>query len=377
MRKILERIENMLVKEFIQIFRDPRMRSIIFVVPILQSLIFGYAVTTDVKQIQMAIFDEDKTDASRKYVDGFVPPTFEKTYYLNSQNLLDLLDSGDAQVAMHIKKGFEEAINTSKTAPVQVMIDGADSNTATIIQNYIERISGLQNKHLFMNRMRKNDLSSYDSFGIELKSRAWFNQNLESRNYYVPGVVATLLTLVTLTLTSMSVVREKEMGTMEQIIVTPIKPLEFILGKTIPFILMGFVNVVGILSVAVFWFEVPLSGSLLLLLFCSCLYLLNTLGIGLFISTISATQQQAMMGAFIFYFPIILLSGFIFPIANMPQVIQLLTYLNPLRYFLIIVRGIFLKGIGLEILWPQIIVLAMMGVCVMAFSTLRFKKTLA
>lgn len=363
----------MLIKEFVQIFRDPRMRAIIFAVPILQSLIFGYAVTTDVKNIQMAAFDEDSTRASRDYLASFV----ESGYFVplqpinNQQEMLDLLDSGDAMAVFHIDKGFEENLRTNQTAPVQVMIDGTDSNTASIVQNYIERISALHNRELFEKRLQG------EHGGLEVKSRAWFNQNLESRNYYVPGVVATLLTLVTLTLTSMSVVREKEMGTMEQIIVTPIRPLEFVFGKIAPFILMGFVNVVAILCVAVFWFEVPIRGSMVLLLSSAFLYLLNTLGIGLFISTISHTQQQAMMGAFIFYFPIILLSGFIFPLANMPELIQWITYLNPLRYFLIIVRGIFLKGIGLEILWPQILVLGMMGVALLSFSTLRFRKTIA
>lgn len=368
-----QRIQNMFMKEFIQIFRDPRMRSIIFLVPIMQSLIFGYAVTTDVKNIQMAVLDDDKSLASRNYITNFIQSGYftELEPLENQAELFERLDSGRAIVAFHIQKGFSEALENKKTAFVQVMIDGSDSNTATIVQNYVERISGMQNREIFGTRIDEQKSSE-----IDVRARAWFNQNLESRNYYVPGVVATLLTLVTLTLTSMSVVREKEMGTMEQIIVTPIKPIEFVLGKTIPFIVMGFINVVGILCVAVFWFDVPIRGSMVLLLFSAALYLFNTLGLGLYISTISHTQQQAMMGAFIFYFPIILLSGFIFPISNMPAVIEWLTYLNPLRYFLVIVRGIFLKGIGIEILWPQILILGIMGMIILSFSTLRFRKTL-
>ena len=212
---------------------------------------------------------------------------------------------------------------------------------------------------------------------MDLEIRAWFNENLESRNFYVPGVIALLVMLITLLLTSMAVVREKEIGTMEQIMVTPITPKEFILGKTLPFALISLVDVVLITLVGVFWFEVPIQGSLWLLLVATSLYLMTTLGMGLFISTVSRTQQQAMMSAFFFQFPAVLLSGFVFPIANMPEVVQWLTYLNPLRYFLIIIRGIFLKGVGMNILWPQMAALAVMGLLILWLASRRFRKTLA
>ncbi len=212
--------------------------------------------------------------------------------------------------------------------------------------------------------------------GILVEPRAWFNENLESRNFYVPGVIAILVMLITLMLTSMAVVREKEIGTIEQIMVTPITPLEFILGKSVPFALIGFVDVLLITAVAVFWFQAPIRGNILLLFGATGLYLMTTLGIGLLISAVSLTQQQAMMSTFFFYFPAVLLSGFMFPIANMPVVVQWATYLNPLRYFLVIVRGIFLKGIGVSILWPQMAALAIMGVAVLWFTSRRFRKTL-
>ena len=212
---------------------------------------------------------------------------------------------------------------------------------------------------------------------VELETRTWFNENLESRNFYVPGVIAIVVMLITLMLTSMAVVREKEIGTIEQIMVTPITSAEFILGKTLPFALIGFANVVLVTLIGVFWFGVPIRGSLLMLFFATSLYLLTTLGVGLLISTQSRTQQQAMMSAFFFYFPAVLLSGFMFPIANMPQVIQWLTYLNPLRYFLVIVRGIFLKGIGPEVLWPQMFALAVLGVATLWLASRRFQKTLS
>jgi ABC-2 type transport system permease protein len=212
--------------------------------------------------------------------------------------------------------------------------------------------------------------------GIDVQSRAFFNPNLESRNYYVPGIMAFLIMLVTLMLTTMAIVREREIGTMEQLIVSPIRPVELILGKTIPFALIGYIDVLLVTGVGVFWFDVPIRGSFALLLGATAIYLLSTLGIGLFISTISRTQQQAMMTMFFFFIPAILLSGFVFPIANMPEVVQYLSYADPLRYFLVIIRGIFLKGNGFNILWPQMLALAILGATVFIFSSLRFKKRL-
>ena len=210
-----------------------------------------------------------------------------------------------------------------------------------------------------------------------MESRAWFNENLESRNFYVPGVIALLVMVITLLLTSMAVVREKEIGTMEQIMVTPITSKEFILGKTAPFALISFIDVLLITLVGVYWFDVPIRGNLLLLLLATGLYLMTTLGMGLFISTVSRTQQQAMMSAFFFQFPATLLSGFVFPIANMPEVVQWLTYFNPLRYFLIIILGIFLKGVGVTILWPHLLVLGVMGSIILWSASRRFKKTMS
>jgi ABC-2 type transport system permease protein len=213
--------------------------------------------------------------------------------------------------------------------------------------------------------------------GVALKSRTWFNENLESRNFYVPAVIANIVLVITMLLSSMAVVREKEIGTMEQIIVTPISRTEFILGKTFPFVLIGFVDVAIITTVAYFWFDVPIRGSLLLLFGATAVFLMSSLGFGLFISTISDTQQQAMMSAFFFIFPAMLLSGFAFPIDNMPDAVQWLTFLNPLRYYIIIIRGVFLKGVGLDILWPQLAALALLGFLILSFAVNRFRKTLS
>ncbi|MGI6459840.1 MAG: ABC transporter permease [Candidatus Hydrogenedentales bacterium] len=376
---MLERIRHMLIKEFIQVFRDPRMRAVVFVMPIVQVLVFGYAVTTDVKHVRLAIMDLDASAASRDLAAQFIETEyFDLAGYVETNaDARRLLDYGEAQAVLRIHHGFEADLRAGRTAPLQLVVDGTDSNTAGIVLDYSGRIAGR-----FGNQVLATRLSRLGGGGgafvepLTLETRAWFNANLESRNYYVPGVIAILVMLITLMLTSMAVVREKEAGTMEQIMVTPITPGEFILGKTLPFAVIAFADVVAISLIAVFWFQVPLEGSLLLLFAATGLYIMTTLGIGLLISTISSTQQQAMMGTFFFYLPAVLLSGFMFPIANMPPAIQWLTYANPLRYFLVIIRGIFLKAVGPSILWPQMAALFVMGVGTLWFATTRFKKTL-
>lgn len=371
---MFERLKCMLIKEFLQIFRDPRMRSVILVVPIIQSLIFGYAVTTDVNNIKTAIIDKDNSVLSREVIDAFAHSGHFKIYPYQSDKVdgKEILDIGEMIVVININKGFQSDIKAGKSAPIQVLIDGIDGNSARIIKNYVSKIIGNTSHYFSENKYKKKQ-----NLGVDLQSRAWFNENLESRNFYIPGIISTILTLVTLTMTSMSIVREKEMGTIEQILVTPMRKVEFILGKTIPFILIAYFDVIMIITVATLWFEVPLRGSVPLLFLAVSFYLLTILGMGFFISTISQTQQQAMMGTFFFYFPMVLLSGFLFPIANMPEIIQWITYFNPLRYFISFIRSLFLKGVGIEILWPQIVTLALMGIFTIWQATKRFQKTLS
>lgn len=386
--KKLGRIRAMFIKELIQIFRDPRLLGIVFVVPILQTLIFGYAVTMDIKYIPMAISDLDNTIESRRLISEFVSSGyFDPITYLNCNEEADeSLNKDKALVVLCINRGFQDQLLSTigQQAKVQMIVDGSDSNTAVIAEGYISKIGAKFSERIVFEkkeRFQPNSISlefkkNRDSSGITLESRVWFNEDLESRNFFVPGVVAILITMLTLTLTSMAIVREKEIGTIEQILVTPITRVEFILGKTFPFILIGFIEVIGILLISRFWFEVPIRGSIIVIFFAASLYLLTTLGIGLYISTISNTQQQALMSVFLFYFPAVLLSGFIYPISNMPEVIQWLTYFNPLKYFLIVIRGVFLKGVGWEILWPHLFLMGLMGFIVLWASIVRFKKTL-
>ena len=370
-----ERLKQMIRKEFIQVFRNKKMRAIVFVMPVIQSLIFGYAVTTDVKDVKTAIYDQSATPESRELLDKFTRSGyFTITDTLRSDREIDdILNRGTAAAIIKIPPDYSRQIAAGDTAFVQIIVDGTDSNTAGLVLNYAGSI--IQKDALQI--LEQRSAVAGKKIGVELETRAWFNENLTSRNFYVPGVIAAIVMLVTLLLTSMSVVREKEMGTMEQIVVTPITPLEFILGKTMPSIILGFVNMIFVTLISVFWFDIPVRVSLITLFVPNGFYLMTTIGIGLIISTLSETQQQAMMSTFFFYLPAVLLSGFMFPIANMPEVVQAVTYLNPLRYFLVIIRGIFLKGVGVAILWPQIMALLILGILVLTLAVKKFRKNLA
>jgi ABC-2 type transport system permease protein len=374
---MFERIKAILVKEFKQIFRDPRMRTTIFIAPVIQLVIFGYAATTDITYIPTAIYDLDNTRESRDLTREF---TYSKYFVVQNnittdQEQRDLIDKAKVNVVLRFNRGFARDLNSGKGATVQMIVDGSDSNTAGVILSYANTII-----QRYSYKVLKNEAAIYlkqaQFPSVDLRDRAWFNDNLVSRNYYLPGVIAMIVTIMTLLLSSMAIVREKEIGTMEQLIVSPIRPFELILGKLAPFAVIALAQVIMITTVGVLWFHVPIRGSLVFLFISTLIYLLTSLGFGLLISTVSATQQEAMMSVFLFYFPALLLSGFAYPIANMPQIIQYITVLNPLRYFLVILRGIFLKGAGIEILWPQLTALLVMGVCVLTISSMRFQKRL-
>jgi len=376
---MFERIRRMLVKELLQVVRDPRMRIVIFITPCIQTIIIGYAVTLDVSHVRTAVYDLDNSVDSRQLVSEFTGSGYFDAveHVADDGRARELLDRGAVTLVLRINHGFAEDLRAGRTAPVQLLVDGTDSNTAGIVLGYANRILGAASERILVERFNRQTGMSRPASLVELRSRAWFNANLESRWFFVPGVLVVVVSLATLVLTAMAVVREKEIGTMEQVLVTPITPAEFILGKTVPFALIGYVDVILVTLVGVYWFGVPIRGSIALLFGGSTLYLMTMLGVGLLISTISQTQQQAMMSVFFFFFPAMLLSGFAFPIANMPQVIQWLTLFNPLRYFLVVVRGIFLKGVGADVLWPELAVLAAMAVATLSLAALRFRKTLS
>lgn len=370
-----ERIYRMLVKEFIQVLRDPRMKALIFVMPVIQLIMFGYAVTTDVDHIKTAVCDLDKSPQSRALIERFTASGYFTVVDNTNdpERLGELLDRGKATIGIQINRGFADDLRSGRQAVIQTIVDGTDSNTGTVAMDYAQRITQ-EFSRARAAPIELTQLAQPQSNPIELRSRAWFNPDLKSRYFNVPGVIAVVLLLISLLLTAMAIVREREIGTMEQLMVTPIRPLELILGKTLPFVLISFIDVLVVTAIGVNWFHVPIYGSLWLLMFGAGLYLMSTIGVGLFISTISQTQQQALMSSFFFYLPAVLLSGFMFPISNMPEPAQWLTYLNPLRYFLVIIRDIFLKGSGWEILWPQFAALAVLGSALLLISSLRFQK---
>ncbi len=373
-----ERVRSILIKEFIQAFREPRMRMVIFVTPVIQLLIFGYAASNDVRDIATAVYDLDNTPASRELISRFLDSGYYRIYeYVQTeQRARQLIDRGQVRAVLHIDKGFSEDLNGGRTAQIQMIVDGVDSNNASIVLKYGLEIARQHSDRILISRIQHSRGAADLPGQVRLVGRAWFNENLESRNYYVPGVIANLVMLITLILTSMSIVREREIGTMEQLMVTPIRPFEFILGKTAPFALIGFMNVTLVTIVGVFWFKVPIRGSLPLLFGATALYLMSAVGLGLLISVICHTQQQAMMSTFFIFFPAMLLSGFVFPIANIPAAIRWITFANPLRYFLIIIRGVFLKGVGFDILWPQMAALAILGLILLSIASRLFHKTL-
>lgn len=399
----------MIIKEFIQVFRDRRMVAIVFMTPLMQLLAFGYAVTMDVKNIATAVYDLDKSYESREFVRRLESSGYFNVGYFaeSAGQVLELLDRGKITTALRINRGFSSDLKNGRQTEVQILVDGTDSNTATVAVDYANRvvikyIKDVRNlmplhpdpwppsarpeavKPVFFDTNPSTvtlPLTAGVGEGglmgpvkIDLRTRAWFNPELTSKNYNVPGVIAIVIMLTCLLLTSMAVVREREIGTMEQLMVTPLKPIELMLGKTIPFAIIGFFDVFLVTAVAVSWFGIPIKGSLTVLAISTAVYLLSILGTGLFISTLSKTQQQAMMATLLFYVPSVLLSGFMFPIESMPEVVRYSTYINPLRYFLVIIRGIFLKGNGIDILWPQIVSLLLLGFAVMTFSSLRFRK---
>jgi len=375
---MLERLKAMLVKEFIQVLRDPRMRFIIFIVPVFQTVVFGYAVNTDVRDVKTAVYDLDNSPESRDLTARFAGSGYFRIvdYVYGDERVRELIDRGEVKAVLRMDRGFGEALRSGREGPVQMILDGTDSNTAGIVLNYAGQIAARYNDRVRTEQAARAFGPAYRTGGVEAESRALFNENLESRNFYVPAVIANIVFIITMLLSSMAVVREKEIGTMEQIIVTPIRRGEFILGKTVPFIIIGFIDVALITLVAAFWFHVPIRGSIPLLFGATALFLMSSLGFGLLISTVSRTQQQAMMSAFFFIFPAMLLSGFAFPIENMPETVQWLTFLNPLRYYLVIIRGIFLKGVGIAILWQQFLALFVLGAVILFFAVNRFRKTL-
>jgi ABC-2 type transport system permease protein len=376
---MLGRLKQMLIKEFIQVFRDKRTRFILIGPPIIQMLVFGYAATYEIRHVSTVVLDLDHSQESRELISRFTSsPYFDVQRQLTDHRQLgDLIEKGKATVGLEIHAGFAQDLRKGQAAPLQVIVDATNSNTALIASGYITQIAlrfaqDYQRDRIY--RIAPQLMEVMPS--VQLEPRPWYNPDLRSRWFFIPGIIGSLTLVLVITLTAFAVVREREIGTLEQIMVTPIRPAEFILGKTLPFFLIGLFDVSLIAVVGSLWFQVPFRGHILDLVLGSVLFILCMLGVGLLISTISSTQQQAMVTAFFFIMPAVSFSGFGFPISTMPQWLQYLTYLSPLRYFLVVLRGTYLKGIGMEILWPQMAAMAGLGISLLTIAILRFHKAL-
>ena len=378
----VKRILFVMWKELLELRQDPRIFGIIFVAPVVQLAVLGYAATTDVRNVPIVVLDMDRSSGSRELVSQFTGSgIFEIVDVVSHAGDVDkYLESGRAWMALSIPARYGQSVATGRPATLQVLADGSDASSTNIAMGYATNLIAGYTQDLVARRVQAVGASLQEAggAGIEPRVRVWFNPTLESRYFMLPGIFALLLLAVTSNLSSMAIVREREIGTLEQLNVTPLGRFELIVGKLLPYGAIGLIDVIIVLMVTVFWFEVPMRGSFWLLVAMSAIYLLTTLGLGLFVSTISKTQQQAMMtSTFFFLIPMIYLSGFVFPIENMPDLIQPITYLLPLRYFVIILRGIFLKGVGLETLWPQALALFAWGVVILSLAVMRSSKRLA
>jgi len=364
------RVREVIRKEFFQMFRDPRLRRVILAAPLLQVIVFGYAVSSDVKETPTYVVDADRSADSRALLDALTASGYFEIVGRSERpdDLAGALDRGSAILGLEIPPDFAERLRSGKGATVQFVLDGSQSNTATVARGYAERIVG---------SFAEARLAGRPAGGVDLRERAWFNPELISRNYNVPAVVGTLLMLICLILTGLAVVREREMGTLEQLMVSPLRPGELIAGKTIPFAIVGLLDMCLVVALAILWFHVPFRGNFFELAGASLLYILAALGMGLLISTISATQQEAYMASILLFLPSILLSGFMFPVSSMPRLFQWLTLANPVRHYIVIVRSIFLKGAGIGALWPHYLALFLIGASVLTIAAARFRKSVA
>jgi len=374
---MLPRILALMIKEFLALLKDRRSRVVVFIPPILQLLVFGYAATFDLNRIPFAVYNEDSGPAARDLVAHFVgAPNFREVAVLDHEGqIAPQVDGRDVLMVLHIGPQFSRDLLTGRPAPVQVIVDGRNSNTAAILLNYVNTILAAFNTD-WPRGAGADDSTGQATAQAHLETRAWFNPNLASRWFIVPGIVGLLTLVVTTLVTALSVAREREQGTFDQLLVTPFRPGEILLGKALPGFIIGLFEATLIIVIAVLWFQVPLRGSLLTLYVGLLCFVLSTVGMGLMISSLAVTQQQGLLGAFLFLVPCIILSGFATPIANMPHWVQMITYIDPLRYFLIILRGVFLEGTPFHLLLDQFWPMAIIGLVTLLLARYLFRHRL-
>lgn len=372
------RLVSLTRKEFIQILRDPRTLALTFVIPVVMLFLLGYAATNDVRNVPLAYFDQDQSAESRALLDTYrAADYFRLDYPVRSEaEMRALIDSNTARAGIIIPPDYGRNIAAGRVGQIAFVIDGSDPTVAGTALSAAQLIGQAHSAKIQVERAKRSGRDSVPQPPVDVRTRVWYNPGLVSANYMIPGLIGMILQFLTTLLTATSVVRERERGTIEQIIVTPIRSWELMVGKLVPYVLIGFFDTLEILIVGVLAFHIPINGNLGLFLSLSGLFLITTLGIGLLISTISNTQQEAMLTSLFTILPSIFLSGFFFPLAAMPTVLQIVSYAIPLRYFLIIARGIVVKGVGAEVIWPEIRALGVFAVVVMGLAAFRFRKRL-
>jgi ABC-2 type transport system permease protein len=376
---MLIKIREMMRKEFLQVLRDPRYRFILVAPLIVQILLYGYAANYEVHQISTAVLDLDHSPESRELISRFSASNYFRIVAVlsNRDQIEQLIERGKVALAIQVLPDFAEKLRKGQTAHVAAILDGTNSNTALVALGYIDQIGeryAIEYQNNYLGRSMPGLLRVMPS--VELDQRSWFNTDLKSAWFFVPATIGLLMMAVMVSMTALTIVREREIGTLEQLMVTPIRPFEFILGKTIPNFLIALAQMAMVAAIGIVWFQVPFRGSPWVLALGSVLYLISTLALGLLISTISRTQQQALVASFFLILPASILSGFSFPITSMPAILQWLTYLDPLRYYLVVLRATFLKGIGLNVLWPQMMAMSVLAGLLLIISISRFTKTL-
>jgi ABC-2 type transport system permease protein len=370
------KIFHLIKKELRQVLRDRNMLRVIFIVPMIQLLVLGYAITTDIKNLNILICDFDGSEISRDLIERFshTEHFILKDYPCGHGKIESHLFRGEAVLAMVIPQNFGRDLETLKQPDIQILLDGQNSNTSAVALGYCNRIFLQFMRDTLEKKFANAPHLARSIHFVEPVTRVWYNPELKSVYYMIPGIISIILTIITMLLTSLAIVKEREIGTLEQLMVTPISSGQVIAGKTIPFAFLGFIEMSVAMTFGVLWFKIPITGSLPVLALLAATFILTTLGLGIFISTLVNTQQQALFMSWSFLVTFILLSGFFYPIENMPEWVQTITLINPLRYFIEILRELFLKGAGLNILWKELVALLSIGTFIFTMATLRFHK---
>jgi ABC-2 type transport system permease protein len=372
------RLRSLIRKEFIQIGRDKRTLILVLIIPIMQLFLLGYAATNDVRNVPLAVYDQDRGPEARRLLDAYrAADYFKISYDVSSETELgDLIDSGEARAGLIIPPGYSDSIQGGEPAQVMFVLDGSDPTVASTALSSARLIGQAYSTQVLEARLMKRGQAAAIQAPVEVSTNVWYNPDLVSAYFMIPGVIGMILFALTSILTASAIVRERERGTIEQLIVTPIRPWELVVGKLLPYVILALLNAFEVLAIGHYWFHVPISGSLWLITAASLLFLLSSLGIGLFASTIANTQQEAMLTVWMLLLPSLFLAGFFFPLEAMPKILQWISYIFPLRYYLVIIRSLMLKGVGISAIKEDIIALAIFGVAIMSLASMRFRKRL-